>query len=170
VTTLFCQRPGPIRVLICIAVCAASLGCGADNGGSQTDAGSDAGVDAASDTTDRPDTGLDQPEIVDMMINPSSLSVEQANGGDGAFEVTIEVDNFGGTISRAGLFIQLDDGDRAASNRPFVRTQNIIQIPEVDHSWFRDLEPDTYDIGARLTSDAGEELVARDLATVTLNE
>lgn len=110
----------------------------------------------------------DNPRIVTVSVNPSTI---EYNRYTGPMDVSILIEGFEGEIVEADVFIQLPPGSpRDAQKTSFSADLRAIELHGIDKTWFTNLEPGTYDLGASVTSDAGESIEQLDLATVTITD
>lgn len=117
------------------------------------------------------DAGEGFPDITSLSISPTSLSeFETANMTDQFFTIEMTVADFESEITEADVFIQLQGGDRVADKESFEQNGNTIAITGVRYSWFSNLEPGNYQVGATVVSSTGERVQALDLATVTITQ
>jgi|GEM_PF-3505341 len=109
-----------------------------------------------------------EPRIVTVSVEPSTIEYNHYNG---SMNVSILIANFEGAIVDADAFIQLfPDPSRDAPKTSFSADINAIELQDVPKTWFQGLPPGTYQIGARVVSDAGESIEQLDLATVTVTD
>ncbi len=108
------------------------------------------------------------PEIVSMTVSPSSIPVSDTGMTDETVDVSITVSGFTGQITEADAFIQLTGDTRVAQKQDFQVTGNTIELLGIKKTWFNNLQPGTYSIGASVVSDAGEDITQSDLTTVAI--
>lgn len=106
------------------------------------------------------------PQILDMQVTPSEMPENEAAYTNP--EVTITVSGFTGEITEADAFLQ--ENDRVAPKQDFRVSGNTITLEGIRNGWFEGLAPGTYEIGASVISDAGEDIEQSNLATVTLTD
>lgn len=109
-----------------------------------------------------------EPRVVTVSVEPSTIEYNHYNG---LMDVSILIANFEGEIVDADAFIQLfPDPARDAPKTSFSADVSAIELQDVPKTWFQGLPPGTYQIGARVVSDAGESIEQLDLATVTVTD
>lgn len=109
------------------------------------------------------------PRIVTVSVEPSSIETNRYNGP--MDNVSILIADFEGEIVEADVFIQLSpDPPKDAENDSFTAEGDTIVLNGIGKAWFQGLPADTYRIGARVVSDAGESIEQLDLATVTVTD
>ncbi len=111
---------------------------------------------------------LDTPEILNLTVAPSSISVADTGSTSQTFSIEMSVVNFDDEIEFATVFIQ--DGNREAqfNDDDISIDGNLIVITGIAYTWFQGYDPGTYDIGAEVHS-ATVQHNQRNLATVTIN-
>lgn len=108
------------------------------------------------------------PSIVSVNLSPSTIQVNRYNG---TMNVSIIIDGFEGEIVEADVFIQIPpDSPRDAQKDSITADTGAVILHGVAKTWFQGLEPGLYNIGASVTSNAGETIEQLDLATVTITE
>lgn len=121
---------------------------------------------------DEADAGTDAegsfPSISALNVVPSSVSQAEVASVD--WDVSITITDFEGAITEADAFIQLDGDSRSSGHGEFEVSGDTVTLVDVNQAWFQGLEPGTYDLGASIVSDAGEEVTQLDLATVTIEQ
>ncbi len=105
-------------------------------------------------------------EIVSVSVSPTSVSQSDAAATD--WQVSMTVVGFEGAIVDADAFIQIGADTRSTNRDTFEVSGNTIELVGVERSWFGGLEPGSYQIGANVVTDAGEDVTQLDMATVTI--
>lgn len=109
------------------------------------------------------------PDIVSLTINPSSIPQSDTGMTDETIDATIVVADFTGQITDADIFLQLGGGEtREAVKDDFVVEGSTIELVGIQKSFFGNLEPGDYQLGATVVSDAGERVQELDLTTVSI--
>ena len=108
------------------------------------------------------------PEIVDVEVSPNTFSQSDVMT-DEFIDVTIFVSGFEGEIVEADVFIQLEGDDRVAQKDDFELAGDSIALVGIDRTWFVNLDPGTYDIGAEVVTEF-ETVIQRDLATLVITD
>lgn len=96
---------------------------------------------------------LDEPSVLDVTIDPSTVSYTETGSDENHFVIEISVTNFDDDIESAGAFLQLDDGDReAVPGDVIIDNNNLIILDEIGYTWLSNLDPGAYDIGVEVNS------------------
>jgi hypothetical protein len=112
-------------------------------------------------------TGLTEPTIVNLIIEPDTITTSEQAMSNEFFTATIEVANFADPPTGAEIFIQ--DPEVTAVPGDTTINGNTIVLSEIQKSWFEGLSTGTYNIGATVTSET-ESVTQLDLETVTVTE
>ncbi|MFP4600707.1 MAG: hypothetical protein ACLFVJ_20805 [Persicimonas sp.] len=113
--------------------------------------------------------GVGLPEILDVRVQPDTISQSEANDGVD-FTVEMDVVAFEGDITDADAFIQVEGDNRFSEREDFEIDGNTISLIGVNPTWFRNLPAGEYAIGASVSSDEGEDASQLDLAPVTVTD
>lgn len=110
---------------------------------------------------------LDQPQVLNMTISPSSISYGETTSSNQFFSIEISVANFDDDVIDASVFIQ--QGNRTAEAGPTdIIDGNLILFEEnIEYFWFSGYEPGTYEIGVEVISPTITH-TQRNQATVTI--
>jgi hypothetical protein len=107
-------------------------------------------------------------DIVSVNVSPSSIPQNDTGMTDETIDVSMTVAGFAGQITEADVFLQLQNNERDAQKDDFVVEGNTIELVGITKSFFGNLDPGDYQLGATVTSDAGEFVQELDLATVSI--
>ena len=105
--------------------------------------------------------------IVSMTVNPSTIPEDDTKVST-PVEVEITVAGLEGQIVEADAFIQLEGNERVAQKSSFSVQGSTIVLEGIDTTWFTNLAPSDYQIGATVVTDTPETLQQLDLTTVSI--
>lgn len=108
------------------------------------------------------------PQIVSMTVTPSQISRSEAGTSNEFFTATIQVANFDDEITDAAVYI-VSPSRTAVPGKIEIEGDTII-LSEIAKTWFGDLEPGVYKLGARVKSETVPKLEENDLTTVTVTD
>lgn len=109
---------------------------------------------------------LEEPEIIDVTVIPSSIHVDDRTNQDEHFTIDITIANFEDDIEEARAFN--DERDAVVDNMEIV-DDNVISLQEIRYTWFQGFDVGTHDVGVEVRS-ATESATAFRQATVTIHD
>lgn len=111
---------------------------------------------------------LEEPDVIDVTIDPSTISHSEIGSGNQEFSIDITVTNFEDEILDARAFIGDEERDAVpVPDEIEIIDENVVRLDGIADTWFNGYDPGIYDIGVEVESDT-EAALAFEQATVEI--